>query len=128
VALLKSIHIACVVTSVIYFLLRGFWMVRGSPWLQRRIWSRLVPDTVDTVLLASGASMMFLTGQYPNHEPWLAAKLLALFVYVVLGAVALHYGNTLRVRIIAFSSACLVLIYVLGVAIEHDPASWLLAV
>jgi len=122
--LLLKIHLSCVALSFSLFCLRGFWVMQESPMLGRRLWMRLIPDSVDTALLTTGVLMMFITGQFPDEHPWLAAKLIALLLYVSLGFVALRFGKSRRTRFIAFISACLTFVYIVGAATQHDPASW----
>ncbi len=123
--LLKNIHLISVGISFVYFLIRGYWMLVEARWLQRKIWARMIPDAVDTALLTSGVFLALLTEQNPTDEVWLGAKLIALLVYIVLGSVAIKRGKTLRVRLISFALACLTYVYMLGVAIQRDVASWL---
>jgi len=123
--LLKNIHLISVGISFIYFLIRGYWMLVESRWLQQKIWGRVIPDAVDTALLTSGVFLVMLTEQYPTEQDWLAAKLIALLVYVVLGSIAIKRGKTLRIRLICFALACLMYIYILGVAMQRDAFSWL---
>ena len=123
--LLKNIHLISVGISFIYFLIRGYWMLAESRWLQRQMWARVIPDAIDTALLTSGVFLVLLTDQYPTEQAWLAAKLIALLVYIVLGSVAIKRGKTLRVRLVSFTLACLTYIYILGVAMQRDAFSWL---
>ncbi|HNK31486.1 MAG TPA: SirB2 family protein, partial [Plasticicumulans sp.] len=64
-------------------------------------------------------------GQYPFVNGWLSAKVLALVVYIGLGAVALRHGRTYRQRATAFAAALLTAGYIVGAALQHSPASWL---
>ncbi len=105
------------------FFLRGVWMLRESPSLQQR-WVRFAPHTVDTMLLASAIALAWQLGYSPLSTPWLAAKIGALLLYIVIGTVALKRGKTKRIRLIAWLSAQLVFFYIAGVAVTHDPAPW----
>ena len=53
-ALLKSIHLFCVVATFVLFWIRGWWMWSESP-RRRARWVRLVPHVIDALLLASAA-------------------------------------------------------------------------
>lgn len=123
-ALLKSAHVALALLSLAGFALRGYWMLRASPLLKRRL-TRVLPHVVDTLLLASGVALAVWTRLNPAHQPWLAAKLTALVVYIVLGTLALKRGRTLRVRVAALAGALAVFGYMLAVAIRHDPVPYL---
>lgn len=121
--LLKYTHVAAVIASFTLFLLRGLWMMRASSRLAAR-WVRVLPHVVDTVLLASAIGLALLTAQYPFVQSWLTAKVLALPVYIVLGAVALRRGRTRRVRIIAWVLALIVFGYIVAVARARAPLPW----
>ena len=120
---LKSLHLTCVVMTLCGFLLRGWWMMTGSDLLQRR-WVRIAPHLVDSVLLASGIALVVSLRWYPVPPAWLAAKLVGLVAYIVLGSIALKRGRTLRVRVAALVLAITVLGYIIGTAVAHDPLPW----
>lgn len=117
--LLKLLHIACVALSGAGFVLRGIWMLQGSPMLVRR-WVRVAPHVVDTVLLASAIALAGMIGQYPLAHGWLTAKLLGLIAYISLGTVALKRGHTIEIRVLAFCAALMVLAYIISVAITKS--------
>ena len=118
--LTKSVHELCALASFTLFVLRGAWMLRGSPQLSRR-WVRILPHLIDTVLLASAIALALMLQQYPLTHAWLSAKLVALLLYIVLGMVALRYGRTRRVRAAAWIGALAVFLYIVSVAFSHDP-------
>jgi len=118
---IKHIHITFAALSGGFFLLRGLWMLAGSPLLQRR-WVKVVPHVVDTLLLTSALVMVFWSGQYPFVQPWLTAKVLALVAYIVLGTVALKRGKTQGVRAFALLAALAVFAYIVAVALTRDAA------
>ena|SRR3569623_2081437 len=115
----KHIHIACVALSGAFFLLRGIWMRRSSPLLEQH-WVRIVPHIVDTVLLASALTLVWMSGMYPFVQSWLTAKVLGLVLYILLGTIALKRGKTRSVRVAAFFAALLVFSYIVGVAITKQ--------
>jgi len=122
--LLKQVHVTCVVTTIVLFLVRGGWMIRGTL-RDRGRWVRIVPHVIDTVLLASAIAMVHLLGQYPGTAGWLTAKLIGLLFYIGLGTVALKRGKTLPVRIAAFAGALVTFGYVVAVALTRDPRGFL---
>jgi uncharacterized membrane protein SirB2 len=122
-AALKHIHIASVTLSYTLFFLRGMWMLRDSPILLQR-WTRIAPHMVDSVLLASAIALAWQLGFSPSTQPWLAAKIAALLLYIVIGSVALKRGKTKRIRLIAWLAAQLVFVYIVSVAMTHNPAPW----
>lgn len=118
-ATLKVLHVGSAILSITGFTVRGVLMLRGSPLLRARF-VRIAPHVVDTVLLTSAVALAWLSGQYPLAQAWLTAKVAALLVYIVLGAVALRHGQTLRVRAIAFVLALCTVLYIVCVALTRQ--------
>lgn len=117
--LLKALHVGCVALSFTGYLVRGIWMLWGSPRLQAR-WVRVVPYIIDTLLLVSAIALTIRLQQYPFVHDWLTAKVLALVAYIVLGAVGLKYGRTRKIRIAAWAAALLAFGYIVAVALTHQ--------
>ncbi len=122
-ATLKLIHVSCVVTSYALFFIRGVWMLRDSSLLHRR-WVRIVPHVIDTLLLGSAITLALMLHQYPFVAGWITAKVVALFVYVGLGMVALRFGRTRGERVQAWLAAQVVFIYIVSVALTRNPLPW----
>jgi uncharacterized membrane protein SirB2 len=118
--LAKTLHVACVLVSLGGFTARGVLMLMGSPLLETRF-VRVAPHVVDTALLASALWLCLLIRQYPFVDGWLTAKVIGLVVYIVLGAIALRRGRTRGIRIAAFLGAAATAIYIVSVALAHDP-------
>ena len=116
---LKYFHMACAALSGSLFLLRGIWMLCESAMLQRR-WVRIAPHIVDTLLLASALTLVIWSRQYPFVQNWLTAKIIALIVYIVLGAIALKRGRNKTVRVCAFIAALTVFAYIGSVAMTKQ--------
>lgn len=121
--LLKHLHVTTAVLSIGLFVLRAWWMLTASPQLQRP-WVRVLPHVNDSALLAFALIMVVQSGQYPFVEPWLTAKVLALLVYIVTGAMALRYGRTSAARrgwlVVALASAA----YIVAVALTREVLPW----
>lgn len=105
------------------FFLRGVWMLRDSPALQQR-WVRIAPHTIDSILLASAITLAWQLGISPLVHPWLAAKIVALLLYIVIGTFALKRGKTKTIRLIAWLTAQAVFLYIVSVAVTHNPMPW----
>ena len=118
--LLKTIHISCAALSIGLFFLRGIWSFNGAP-IMRQLWVKIVPHFVDTLLLASALGLAYTIGQYPFVDAWLTAKFFALLLYIGLGSVALKHGKSKTIRISAWFAALVVFIYIVLVAINHNP-------
>jgi len=123
-ATLKSLHLTTIALSLALFVLRGLWMIAESPRLQAR-WARIVPHLNDTVLLVSGISLAYTLGLSPLEHGWLAAKIVALLAYIMLGTMALKRGKTRGQRIAAWIAALLVFGYMVAVAVAHDPVPFM---
>lgn len=116
---IKHLHMGCVALSGSLFVLRGTWMLQGSPLLRQR-WVRVLPHLVDTVLLGSAVTLAVISHQYPFAQPWLGAKVTALLLYIVLGSIALKRGRSPRVRALAFAAAVATFAYIVTVAVTRQ--------
>lgn len=125
-SVLKQVHVASIILSGAGFLLRGVWMLAGSPLLSHRL-TRVIPHLVDTVLLGSAIGLAIVTHQYPLRDDWLTAKVVGLVAYVALGTVALKRGRTRSVRIVALVLALGVFGYIVSVAVTKQPIGFLSA-
>ena len=116
---LKATHILCAVLSIGGFSLRGYWMFSGNTLLDKRI-AKTLPHIIDTLLLGSAVGMLFIWQTSPFAFTWLTAKVVALLLYIGLGMVALRFGRTRRVRILAWASALAVAAYIVSVALSKS--------
>lgn len=123
IIIIKYLHISCVLLSYILFFLRGVWMLRNSSLLQLR-WVKVVPHVVDTALLLSAVTLAIQLSISPLSNPWLMAKIIALLLYILLGTIAIKRGKTRKIRLTAWLSAQLVFIYIVAVALSHNPLPW----
>ena len=118
--LVKLVHIGCVVLSGLFFFSRGAVMIR-SPQFTTKVWVKRSAESIDTVLLLSGISLVWITGQMPWQEMWLATKLGLLLLYILLGMVAFHWGKTVIVRFSAWLMALLTFVMMISVAMTRSP-------
>src|SRR5476649_1583594 len=107
---IKNLHLL----TITLFVLRFFWKWAGSAMMQKR-WVKVVPHVVDTLLLLSGISLIFITHFYPfsPQGTWLTEKLFGVIIYIALGFVALSKRPiSQKTRWLAFilSLACLYLV------------------
>lgn len=79
---------------------------------------------VDTVLLASAIALAWQLGYSPLTHSWLAAKIIALLLYIIIGSIALKHGQTKHTRLVAWLAAQTVFVYIVSVAVTHNPAPW----
>ena len=116
-------HVTAAVLSISMFVVRGLGMLRNAAWLRLRI-VRIVPHVNDTVLLLSAIWLALLTHQYPFQQGWLTAKVIALVLYIGLGMVAMRWGATKRIRLIAWLGAVATFAYIVAVALNRTPFPW----
>ncbi len=120
---LKAIHLTFAALSVTGFFIRGIWMLRDSKLLQQR-WVKILPQVVDTVLLASAIVLAVQLRYSPMAQPWLMAKIIALLVYVALGLVALRFGRSKGIRALAWLLGMVVFGYIVAVAMSKSAPGW----
>ncbi len=120
---MKHLHITFAILSITGFVLRGYWMMRASPLREHRL-TKIAPHVVDTLFLVTGIAMVINLQLAVLQNHWLLAKFAGLIVYIVLGAIALRYGRTLRIRVIALAGALLTFTYIVNTAITKTPVPW----
>jgi uncharacterized membrane protein SirB2 len=118
--MLKPLHITCVILSFSLFFLRGIWLMRGSSVMQQR-WVKIAPHSIDTVLLTSAILLAWQLGYTPFNAPWLAAKIVALLLYIGLGMLAFRFAKSNSVRLYAWLATLITFAYIVAVASTHDP-------
>ncbi len=119
------LHICCVAFSGTLFAVRGALRIKGIAAANHRV-LRALSYVVDTTLLTAAILLTLILHQYPFVNAWLTTKLLLLVVYIGLGTIALKLARTTTGRSIALLAALATFIYIVGVAITHHPAGWLL--
>ena len=119
---LKHLHMTAAGLSLLFFIIRAYWSICGSPILQRKL-VRVLPHVIDTVLLGCGLALAGLLGS-AAMQPWLLTKIVALVAYIGIGSIAIKHGRTPKTRAIAAIIAILVFLYIVGVALKRSPMSW----
>lgn len=117
----KHLHVTFAVLSILFFIVRSYWSVVGSPRLHSGF-VRVAPHVIDTLLLLAG---IYLASVFGWHHTWIAAKIVGLILYIVVGSVAIKRGKTPQTRAIAAVAAVVIFLYIVGVAITKQPMSWL---
>jgi len=115
----KVIHITAVVISISGFIIRGYWRLTDTGFLQQKI-IKVAPHIVDTILLLSAVLLAINTQQYPITHNWLTAKVVALVVYILLGMVTLRIAHSFAIRLAAYISAIMIFAYIIGVAMTKQ--------
>jgi uncharacterized membrane protein SirB2 len=120
IAYIKPLHLVCATLSLAGFVLRGVWMWRDSPLLHARL-TRILPHVNDSLLFGAGLWLMVVTAQYPDQQSWLAAKLVAIVIYILLGMLAIKRGRRPALRRASFVAALAVFAYIVTVAHTRSP-------
>ena len=120
--MLKLAHVACVVISGSLFIYRYARLsMRPDQPLPKAL--NVLPHINDTVLLVSAIGMLSLIGLNPFTTPWLLAKILALLVYITLGAICMRSLPGSKRQTVSFVGAISVFAYILlvGLSKQVDP-------
>ena len=120
----KTTHIGLVTASGLLFAMRGALVLAGRGWAMARPW-RMASYGIDMALLAAGVTLWAGLSLNPVTSTWLGAKLLLLVIYIVLGSLALKRARSRRVRIASFVGALAVYLFMVTVALAHNPAGLL---
>lgn len=119
--IVKYIHVTAIILSISGFLVRVNLQLNDSPY-QTKYWFKKLPHKVDTILLASALTMVYIMGVNPLTTSWISEKIIGLLIYILLGMVALRWGKTKTVKKVAASAAVIVFAYIVYVAHYKAPA------
>ena len=117
---LKYVHIGAVICSGCLFASRaaaglGGWKHALHPVL------RFLSYGIDIVLLFSATCLAVILDVGPFVTGWLTVKVGLLFVYIVLGSIALKRGRSRTQKGVALVAAVAVFLFIASVALSHDP-------
>ena len=113
--LLKQVHVFFALASIIGFVLRWNWKMRGSQLSQLKF-TKTAPHIIDTLFLFTGIALTFTINQYPLSTSWLTAKITGLVMYIVLGMFAMNSKISRAWRVTAFLAAISTYAWILTVA------------
>jgi len=113
--ILKSIHVICAYATGLGFLFRGILILNHSSIAGHKL-SRVLPHVIDTCLLLSGLTMLYLWSISPLEHQWLLAKIVALFIYILFGLLMIRWGTNSRRQWIGLLGGLLTYIYIVGAA------------
>ncbi len=122
--LLRSAHLVLAGLSVGLFCVRGLAVAAERQWPMRPRWRRASVG-VDSLLLLAGLGLWTLLQHNPWREPWLAAKLALLPLYVVLGSLALKRARPGPRRLLSLAAALLCVYTLYSIARARQPWGWL---
>lgn len=112
----KHLHLLTIVISLLLFLVRGGFALRGAQWIHHK-WVKIPTHLNDTLLLLAALGLCYHLGQWPFYNSaWLTAKVVGLVVYILLGTLAIKKG-----KLWAWLLALLTFIYIGWVAANKVP-------
>lgn len=118
-ALLKIIHLGCILISVSFFSLRVLWAFLGSDLLKAK-WVKITPHCVDSVLLLSAIGLALVWTQMQSLPLWIVAKTIGLVFYIGFGIFTFRIAKNALQRSAYFILALLSLCYITGVAFSKN--------
>ncbi len=121
---LKHLHLTCITLSLILFVTRFYWRKQNPSMLQKK-WVRILPHTIDTILLASAIGMAIIASINPFEQTWLAAKILALLAYIFAGTFAIKRASSPQAQNLSFVIALTCFAYILMVAFSKQVLPWM---
>ena len=121
---IKQFHILLALLSGAIFALRGAFALAGMRWPQA-LPVKWLSYTIDTCLLTAALMLLTILPWAMFANGWLLAKIALLFVYVVLGVLAMRPQRSRRERSLYYAAALLAFAAIYGIARAHHPMGWL---
>lgn len=112
---LKHAHAGLAYLSVLLFACRAALSYLRPTALQHAA-LRISPHIIDSLLLAAAIGLAVMAGLSPHNQPWLAAKLVALIAYIVLGYIGLKKLAGKPYRAVVLLAALAMPLYMIAVA------------
>lgn len=119
---LKHLHLTFVALSLILFVMRGIWLFMNSNMLAKK-WAKILPHIISTLLIASGIALAVHLNMSPGSQPWLMAKIIALFAYIGLGVASFKVANAGLSKAL-WLLALVVFAYMVSVALTKNPTGF----
>jgi uncharacterized membrane protein SirB2 len=118
--LIKNIHMTLAILSIIGFIVRGPLAINQHAIMQQK-WLRILPHVVDTFLLLAAIYLAWTLSLHPFNSGWLLAKVIALVVYIGLGALVIKRRGSVKRQWLTYGAAIGVFVYIIAVAITKNP-------
>jgi uncharacterized membrane protein SirB2 len=122
--IILRLHVGCVILSGSLFTARGIMRLFHLPQANHVV-LRGVSYVIDTTLLSAAVLLTLILHQYPIVDDWLTAKVLWVALYIALGVVTLRQARTPWGQRAAFAAALLTFVFIVGIAVTHEPTGWL---
>ena len=101
---IKHSHVLLALISVSFLVVRTIWLIQGSALLQKK-WVKILPHTIDTLLLAAAVTMTVMAPWL--EQPWLWEKLILVVMYIAWGFYIFKFARTNAHRVGGLVSALL---------------------
>lgn len=93
----------------------------ANPKLLDKTWVKTAPHLVDTALLFSAITLLYVGNWGVGESDWLQVKIAALLLYIVLGSLALKRAKTRRAKIMCSVLSITTFFYMVSVANTKQP-------
>ncbi len=113
---LKHSHMLFITISIVLFQLRFFLKKLDKP-LPKLL--KITPHINDTLLLVTGLYLAYMAGINPMEHSWLMAKIIALFIYIGFGMMALK-SNGMKSNL-GYILASATFVFIVLTAIKKAP-------
>ena len=100
-------------------MVRGTFSVTGKTW-QKKKPVKIAAHSIDTLLFATGITLMFVTGFYPLEQSWLTVKLVLLVGYILFGIQTMKSPSIMKRRSY-FAAAIVCVLFMVSIAKSHHP-------
>jgi uncharacterized membrane protein SirB2 len=119
--MIKAVHVAAVLFSGGFFLLRGLLVLFGHGHIARLAAVRYLSYCVDSVLLTVALMLFTMLPPASFANGWLLTKLVLLPVYIMLGVKALRADGSRPRQAVFYAAALMVFCLMISVARNHHP-------
>lgn len=117
---MKHLHMTLAIISILGFMVRGPLAINQHKLMQQK-WLRILPHVIDTLLIISAVYLAWTLSAHPFNSPWIAAKIIALVIYIVLGAMVIKRRGSLTRQWFSYGLAILIFGYIVSVAFSKNP-------
>ena len=93
--------------------------MKQHPIMQQK-WLKIVPHINDTLLLAAAIYLAWTIQLHPFNSAWIAAKVIALIAYILLGTVVIKGKGPFAFQLGAYISAILCFGYIVSAAVTKS--------
>jgi len=100
-------------------MVRGTFSVTGKTWQEKKP-VKIAAHSIDTLLFATGITLMFVTGFYPLEQSWLTVKLVLLVGYILFGIQTMKSPSIMKRRSY-FAAAIVCVLFMVSIAKSHHP-------